>query len=286
MVVAGALAAAGRLSGGVVFVAAVAASVIADLVWFYAGRRYGYQVLRLLCRISLSPDTCVRETEGIFERWGFYSLVVSKFVPGFSTVGPPIAGALRMSVWRFVAAAIASAALWAGAALIAGWIFASEVEYVLAWTSAHILAATSWVMVALALYIGWKAFERWRLARFVHSARITVDELRERLSGDDPPMVVDIGSALAHRSRPHIAGAKLMDLDGVAREAARFPADREIVFYCACPNEESSRRAAQILRTKGFARVRPLIGGIDAWSAAGGDVEEGVPIALLRNPPG
>jgi rhodanese-related sulfurtransferase len=77
-----------------------------------------------------------------------------------------------------------------------------------------------------------------------------------------------------------------MDLDGVAREAARFPADREIVFYCACPNEESSRRAAQILRTKGFARVRPLIGGIDAWSAAGGDVEEGVPIALLRNPPG
>jgi membrane protein DedA with SNARE-associated domain/rhodanese-related sulfurtransferase len=282
LVVAGALAAAGKIGGIAVLAAAVAASVVADLVWFVAGRRYGYQVLRLLCRISLSPDTCVRQTEGIFERWGFYSLVLSKFIPGFSTVGPPMAGALRMSVTRFLAASAASAGLWAGAALVAGWIFAAQVDYVLAWMTMHLLAATLWIVAALALYIGWKALQRWRLARFVHSARISVDELRERLAADDPPIVIDIGSTLAHQSRPHIAGAKLMDLDRVARESAAFPADREIVFYCACPNEESSKRAAQILRAKGFTRVRPLIGGIDAWSAAGGSVEDGVPIVLVR----
>ncbi len=94
MMVAGALAADGRLSGAGVFAIAVAATVIADAIWFVAGRRFGYPVLRLLCRVSMSPDTCVRQTEGIFERWGFYSLIVSKFVPGFSTVAPPIAGAL------------------------------------------------------------------------------------------------------------------------------------------------------------------------------------------------
>ncbi len=281
MVVAGALIAAGKLGGGAVYAAAVAASLLADLVWFCAGRRYGYQVLRLLCRISLSPDTCVRETEGIFERWGFYSLVVSKFVPGFSTVGPPIAGALRMPVWRFVLAATASASLWAGAALLAGLLFAAQVEFLLGWTASHAMAATLCVVAALALYIGWKGFERWRLARYVHSARITVDELQERLGSDEPPLVVDIGSALAHRSRPHIAGARLMSLDGVAREVTSFPADREIVFYCACPNEESSKRAAAILRAKGFTRVRPLIGGIDAWHAAGGPVEGGEPPAVL-----
>ena len=139
LVVAGALAAAGKIGGIAVLAAAVAASDVADLVWFVAGRRYGYQVLRLLCRISLSPDTCVRETEGIFERWGFYSLVVSKFVPGFSTVGPPIAGALKMPVGRFVAAAAASALLWAGAALLAGWIFSTQVDFVIGWMTATVL---------------------------------------------------------------------------------------------------------------------------------------------------
>lgn len=282
LVVAGALAAVGTLNGALVLAAAVAASVVADCVWFVAGRRYGYQVLRLLCRISLSPDTCVRETEGIFERWGFYSIVLSKFIPGFSTVGPPMAGALRMPIARFLAASMASATLWAGAALVAGWVFAAQVEYVLAWMTAHLVAATLWIVAALALYIGWKALQRYRLARFVHSARITVDELRDIITGDAPPMVIDIGSNLAHQSRPHIAGAALMDLDRIAREAMRFPTDRDIVIYCACPNEESSKRAAQILRAKGFTRARPLIGGIDAWVAAGGDVEMGVPITIVR----
>ncbi|MEP7061842.1 MAG: DedA family protein/thiosulfate sulfurtransferase GlpE [Betaproteobacteria bacterium] len=282
LVVAGALAAVGTLNGALVLAAAVAASVVADCVWFVAGRRYGYQVLRLLCRISLSPDTCVRETEGIFERWGFYSIVLSKFIPGFSTVGPPMAGALRMPIARFLAASMASATLWAGAALVVGWVFAAQVEYVLAWMTAHLVAATLWIVAALALYIGWKALQRYRLARFVHSARITVDELRDIITGDAPPMVIDIGSNLAHQSRPHIAGAALMDLDRIAREAMRFPTDRDIVIYCACPNEESSKRAAQILRAKGFTRARPLIGGIDAWVAAGGDVEMGVPITIVR----
>jgi hypothetical protein len=78
---------AGRISGAGAFAISVLASLVADLAWFWAGRPFGYPVLRFLCRVSLSPDTCVRQTEGIFERWGFFSVVISKFVPGFSTVG-------------------------------------------------------------------------------------------------------------------------------------------------------------------------------------------------------
>jgi membrane protein DedA with SNARE-associated domain/rhodanese-related sulfurtransferase len=282
LVVAGALGAAGKLGIAGALAAAIVASVVADLAWYFAGRRYGYQVLRFLCRVSLSPDTCVRETEGIFERWGFYSLIVSKFVPGFSTVGPPIAGALRMPIGRFTVAAAASAFLWAGAALVAGWLFAPEVEFLLAWTAAHIVLATTALAAALAIWIGARALRRWRLARHVDSARIHPHELRERLSGDASPLVVDVGSTLAHQSRPHIRGAQLMDLDRIAREAASFPRDRDIVFYCACPNEESARRAAQILLAKGFTRVRPLVGGIDAWVAMGGEVEHGVPMTFVR----
>src|SRR5512145_1979782 len=68
MMVAGALALDGRISGAGAFAISVAASVVADLLWFAGGRHFGYRVLKLLCRMSLSPDACVRETEGIFER--------------------------------------------------------------------------------------------------------------------------------------------------------------------------------------------------------------------------
>ena len=73
------------------------AAVIADTLWYLAGRRFGTRVLRTLCRISLSPDSCVRQTESVFERWGMPSLLVAKFIPGFSTVAPPMAGATKAS---------------------------------------------------------------------------------------------------------------------------------------------------------------------------------------------
>ena len=157
MMVAGALAVDGRIFGAGVFGISVLASVVADALWFLAGRRYGYPVLRLLCRVSLSPDTCVRQTEGIFERYGFYSLVVSKFVPGFSTVAPPVAGALRMSFGQFLLAAIASAALWVGAAMSVGLLFATQIEAVLAWIGRNGVLAAIVLFGLLALYIAWKA---------------------------------------------------------------------------------------------------------------------------------
>jgi len=281
MMVAGALAAAGRLSLAGAFAIAVAASLLADLLWFWAGRRFGYPVLRLLCRVSLSPDTCVRETEGIFERWGFYSVVVSKFVPGFSTVGPPIAGALKMRASAFVVASLTSAALWVGVYMGIGYVFTRQIDLVLGWMAENFGKAALAIGLALGAYIAWKAFQRWRMSRYVLASRITIDELRALLAGEANPLLVDIGSHLAHQARPHIPGAALMSLDDIA-SGVEFPADREIVLYCACPNEASAKRAAQILLKKGFKKVRPLIGGLDAWMAAGHPVEHGVAATFVK----
>ena len=278
MMVAGALGAEGRIFAAGVFGISVLASVVADVAWFIAGRRYGYPVLRLLCRVSLSPDTCVRQTEGIFERYGFYSLIVSKFVPGFSTVAPPVAGALRMPLVQFLVAATASAALWVGAAMGVGWLFASQIGAVLEWIGRNATLAAIVLFAALALFIAWKAIERWRLARFVEGTKIEPQELARALAHDEPPIVVDIGSRLAHESRPHLPGAMLIDLDAVATH--EFPRDRAIVFYCACPNEASAKRATQILLSRSYENVRPLIGGLDGWIAAGLPVEN----ALLAEP--
>lgn len=283
MMLAGGLAVAGRIGFAPAFAISVAASLIADLLWFWAGRRYGYPVLRFLCRISLSPDTCVRQTENIFERWGFFSVVVSKFVPGFSTVAPPMAGALRMHLPAFVLASAASAALWVGAAMIAGALFARQIEIILAWTTSHVALAAFVLGALVGGYVVVKALQRWRMTRLLAGAMITVDELRARLAEEPRPFVIDVGSSLAHRARPHIPGAALLDLDTIAR-SNDFPDDRDIVIYCACPNEESARRGAQLLMQKGYRRVRPLAGGIDAWSAAGHPVEEAAPLTFVRQP--
>ena len=279
MMLAGALAVAGRIDFAAAFAISVMASLVADLVWFWAGRRFGYPVLRFLCRISLSPDTCVRQTEGIFERWGFFSVVVSKFVPGFSTVAPPIAGALRMPIAAFAAASAASAGLWVGAAMVVGVVFASQIEFVLAWIQSHLALGGFLLGALVGAYVMLKAVQRWRMTRFLTGAMIDVEELRERLSQHPRPFVIDVGSNLAHHSRPHIPGAVLLDLDAIAR-MDDFPQDREIVLYCACPNEESARRGAKLLLQKGYRRVRPLVGGIDAWSRAGFPVEHGTTVTF------
>jgi membrane protein DedA with SNARE-associated domain/rhodanese-related sulfurtransferase len=271
MIVAGALAMDGRLSFAGAFAIAVLASVVADLLWFFAGRRFGYPVLRLLCRVSLSPDRCVQQTEGIFQRWGFYSLVGSKFVPGFSTVAPPVAGALHMALPKFVAATTASAALWVGAAMGAGALFRREVELVLAWMAEHAVLAGIALLGLFIVYIAWKAAQRWRLARFVEGRTIGVGELAAALRGPSPPLVVAVGSDLAHAQRPHLPGALLLDLERIASHA--FPRDRPIVFYCQCPNEASAKRATQLLVARGYRDARPLAGGLDAWVAAGHPVE-------------
>ena len=69
------------------------AAMIADTFWYMTGRRYGTRVLRTLCRISLSPDSCVRQTESIFDRFGAASMIFAKFIPGFASVATALAGA-------------------------------------------------------------------------------------------------------------------------------------------------------------------------------------------------
>jgi len=281
MMLAGALAMAAQIDLPSAFAVAIAASLVADMLWFWAGRRYGYPVLRFLCRVSLSPDTCVRQTEGIFERWGFFSVVVSKFVPGFSTVAPPIAGALKMPAGAFALASAASAALWAGAAMAAGAVFARQIGIVLDWMTSHIPLAMVAIVALVVAYGLLKAWQRYRMARLLAASMMSIDELRDRLAGEARPFVIDVGSSLAHDARPRIPGAVLLDLDAIA-QAGDFPDDRDIVLYCACPNEASARRGAQLLMQRGYRRVRPLAGGIDAWMRAGYPVEHGAKVTFVQ----
>lgn len=255
-------------AAGQVLAAAVLASVCADWLWFLAGRAFGYRVLSGLCRLSINPGSCVSETERRFLRWGLWSLVVAKFVPGFSTVAPPIAGALRMPLPSFLGAAGLGAALWAGATLWAGWLLRSEVSAAIALLDRHGALALVGALCALGLWVGWRFWQKHRFERLSAMPRITPAELLAALASEPPPLLLDLrGPAMIAQTGP-IAGALVVAPEQLDRLAAAWPKDRPIVTLCACPQDATAVKAARTLQRRGHAWVRPLAGGYDAWVSA------------------
>src|SRR6202023_3833865 len=125
LLAAGALAGAGRMNIFVALFATVYAALCADSLWYQLGRIKGIAILQLLCKISMEPDSCVRRTEGVFSRQGARSLLVAKFLPGLSTVAPPLAGIFHMRLRRFLLFDGGGSILWAGTFLGLGYVFSS-----------------------------------------------------------------------------------------------------------------------------------------------------------------
>jgi membrane protein DedA with SNARE-associated domain/rhodanese-related sulfurtransferase len=274
LVVAGAVAASGKLPGPALYALAVVACVIADSTWYAAGRIYGGRVMSLLCRISLSPDSCVSQTQSAFERWGAKALMFAKFVPGLSLVAPPLTGATRMHLGRFAVFSAIGATLWVGAALTAGVLLRTQIERLLPQVAQVGGAAAVLLLVLLASYIVFKWWERRRFYAALDMARISVEELRRQMDGGAPPVILDVRSATAQTLElRRIPGALHLPVQDVARRLTELPRDREIILYCTCPNEASAAKVAKLLMQSGFQRVRPLKGGLDAWIEAGYSVE-------------
>jgi membrane protein DedA with SNARE-associated domain/rhodanese-related sulfurtransferase len=270
LVLAGAVAGSGKLGLAGIFSLSVAACLAADCGWYWIGQKYGIRVLKTLCRISLEPDSCVNETQSQFDRWGVNSLVIAKFVPGLSTIAPPMAGAMRIGWLRFILLSTTAAMLWVGAALLAGTLFKTQIERLLIHLDRIGSIAVVGALILLSAYIAFKWWERTRFYKMLRMARISVDELHEMIETGTSPLIIDVRSATARALEPHwIPGALHISLPDVAVHMKDLPRDRDIILYCTCPSEASAARVAKTLMNHGFKRVRPLHGGLDAWVAAG-----------------
>ncbi len=229
LIVAGALSRENRISSTHVLIAAVMASLIADWVWFVIGRLYGYRVLRLLCRVSLSPDSCVRDTEQRFERWGLKSLLIAKFIPGFSTVAPPLAGAGKRSTAAFLLYDGIGAILWAGSAVALGRAFHHAIGRVLValenlgWWAVIVL---TFAVVLVALF---KWTQRRGFYKQLRTARVTAHEVKLMLDRGETPLIVDARNPGARRRDPRIIPTAV---EMLAETLERLPKDREIIVYC------------------------------------------------------
>lgn len=274
LIIAGSLVAEGKLSALAVFGIAFIACTVGDTLWYVAGRLYGRRVTRLLCRVSLSPDTCVRQTEYRFERWGRLTLVLAKFIPGLATIAPPLAGAMRLRLASFLLWNSLGAIIWLGVAIGAGMLFHAQISDLVARLEGLGTISIELIAALLAGYVALKWWEHRRFYEMLRIARISADELRRLIDEGKPPVIVDVRSPSVRDLDPRfIPGALAMDIGNVEKHLEKLPADRDIVFYCTCPNEASAASVAKRLIELGYARVRPLQGGLDAWTEAGYEAE-------------
>ncbi|MFL5310029.1 MAG: VTT domain-containing protein [Myxococcales bacterium] len=230
---AGALAKAGSMALPQVIALSVLASMLGHSIWFWAGRKRGGAVLRLICRISIEPDSCVRRTEDLFTRHGGRALVAAPWVPGLAVVAPPLAGMSGMSWKRFLALDALGALLWASLYAILGFVFGAQI--LLGFAAAVKLG--SWFIlaggIALAVWLGWKIAQRQALLRSVAVPRADPGALLAQLDSAKPPLVVDLRHELDLEANPvSVPGAIVVGMDELLDWAEGIPREREIILTC------------------------------------------------------
>jgi membrane protein DedA with SNARE-associated domain/rhodanese-related sulfurtransferase len=266
LIVAGAWSAHGGSSVPRIACAAVAACLLADLAWYGAGRRYGSRVLRAMCKLSLEPDSCVADTEHMFERFGTRALVFAKFVPGLAAVTTAMSGVVGAALSAFVVYDLIGASIWATSGVVIGAIFHDAVNDVFSELSALGRVGGLVILGFLLAFLALKFWRRHQFFRQLRMDRITVQELSRLREQGSALMLID--------ARPEPSRARDGMIPGaIPFEALLQPAESkhggEVVVYCACPNEATAARVARKLIDLGFHPVRPLAGGIHAWRDAG-----------------
>jgi len=225
----GALSAEGRFSIALALLLALVASLLADFFWYAVGRRRGYGVLRVLCRISIEPESCVKRTTGAFRRHGSRTLVIAKFVPGLGTVATPMAGLMRMSPLRFLLLDAAGVTLWAGLYLMLGFIFRRQLERLAEIISRAGISVAVVAILGIGGYLGWKWLDRRRYLRQLDMARISPEELWSRMQAGEDIMILDLRHGPEGAKLP---GALRFPPEELETKHHEIPRDRDIVVYC------------------------------------------------------
>lgn len=252
-----------------IVVTASIAALIGDTLWFWLGRRYGSRVLGFMCKLSISRDTCVTRSLDFFGRFGVRILALSKFIPGLSTLAIPVAGATGISFGSFLFYDALGALLWSGVGVAFGAMFADLVDSALAWLDLFGRGVIVLAGIALALYLAVRWWQRVSLLRRLRMARIDIATLRTLLTDEPPPLVIDVRRRERRAMDPYAIPGALLLHDDAASQLADIARDRKLVTYCDCPSEVSAALAAKELTAHGFTDVAPLLGGLEAWRAAG-----------------
>ncbi len=227
----GALTSAGKMQLHLVLLYGLAACLLADNVWFQLGRRRGTRILRFICRIALEPDSCVRQTENAFSRYGMRSLLIAKFVPGLNAVAAPLAGRSGASLGRFLVYDTLGAFFWISTYVSLGYIFSDQLETIAGYAMRMGSGLITFLVALLAAWIGWKYIQRHRFLRKVAIARVTPEELRDLLDAGEDVLIVDVrGGGVDEASL--LPNALLITVEELATRHSEIPRDRDLILVC------------------------------------------------------
>jgi membrane protein DedA with SNARE-associated domain/rhodanese-related sulfurtransferase len=270
LLTAGALSAGRELSFPLALLVCVAASLSADSAWFFIGRRHGHHVLRILCKLSLEPTTCVRRTEDSFSRRRGVTLMIAKFVPGLATLAPPIAGENGMAYGSFLFFDSIGAISWVGTLLLAGRFFGDLLKHdprMLNWAGEF---SGGLLLLGILGFLVARIIRRRVILENLAAARLEPEELKQWIDDGEPVYIVDLRHPRALlRESFTLPGAHCFTPQEMAARHHEIPRDRDIVLYCDCPNEATAAKTALTLHKLGIERVRPLRGGYDEWKRLG-----------------
>lgn len=269
LIVTGALAMQSKPLLGAGVLVAMFACLIADGLWYWAGKRYGGVLLKSICKISLSQDTCIRQGLTVYDRVGPRAMLLSKFLPGAGALVTTVAGMNGTPLAIFMRYSLAGSFIWAGSALLLGMLFTDAIIPLLAWLTGYLPLAIGGVLAAFALFLGWKYWKRRRLlARTSQVPRISVPQLLALRDTVDAPVIIDVRPTFHTAVIEGIPGAVSISLEEPLEPWVEKLGDVDMVFYCACPNELSAALLAQKLHAHGLTRGKALVGGLDAWRNA------------------
>jgi membrane protein DedA with SNARE-associated domain/rhodanese-related sulfurtransferase len=270
LLAAGALSVDGPFSFFLALGLGILASLIADTVWFFVGRSHGHHVLRLLCKLSLEPTTCVRRTQDSFGRRRGTLLMFAKFVPGLGILAPPVSGQNGMGFGSFLFYDGIGATLWVGALLAAGRFFGDLLKrnpHLLSWAGRF--SGLLLILGVVAFFLV-RVYRRRVVLRKLVAARLEPEDLKRQLDAGEPVFIVDLRHPLELLPEPFkLPGAQHFSPDALAARNLEIPRDRDVVLYCTCPSEATAAKTAMTLHKMGIERVRPLRGGYDEWKRLG-----------------
>jgi membrane protein DedA with SNARE-associated domain/rhodanese-related sulfurtransferase len=279
LLAAGALTVDGHLRFPLALLAGAAGAVLADTTWFLFGRRYGHYVLRILCKLSLEPTTCVRRTQDSFGRRRGTMLLFAKFIPGLGLLAPPVAGQNGMNLGVFLVYDGLGGTLWVTTLLVCGRLFGDLIKRnpgLLHWVGRF-----SGVLLLLAIvgfFLG-RVYRRRAVLKSFAAGRLEPEELKRLLDAGEPVYIVDLRHPLELLPDPFtLPGALHLSPDALAARQDEIPRDRDIVLYCTCPSEATSAKVAMTLHRLGIERVRPLRGGFDEWKRLGFPLDPVAPV--------
>jgi len=270
---AGALITSGELSLPGCLLVAVVASLLADGTWYSIGRARGSKVLNLMCRLSWRPDTCVSKTKNAFSVLGPNTLLFAKFIPGLSTLAPPLAGITQVPILRFVMFDSAGIVIWALVPLVAGAYLQASFES-LESRAYSMIPYVPWICGILILVVlAWRYISRKRYLTAVQSSMrnaIEPQELKSMIDDEKDVLVIDVRDEISAKATPAILPkARWIPYRTLEQNVTQVPLEKPIVVYCDCPEDSAAVAMVEILRHHGAAHARVLRGGLDEWQAKG-----------------